>query len=310
MTLAADDLLLFARVVETGSFSAAAERVGLPKSTVSRRISALERAAGERLLQRTTRKLSLTAVGQDLLEHARQIAATVDEAEAYTLHRQVRPSGRLRVTMAADVALTLFMPTIAQFVRDHPAIQLELDLSPRRVDLVGENFDLALRMGPLANDAQLVARRVASFDGGLYAAPGYLARQGMLASPADLLACHALVVAGQNGEPLPWVLMREDGSQDGRERWQGLPAQHTAVNLPAMLLQLAEAEAGIAIASHVYAAAQVRTDRLVRVLPQWQLEPTPAWALYPSRRLLPARTRVFLDALITAAESGCSEGAC
>jgi DNA-binding transcriptional LysR family regulator len=300
--LPADDLLLFARVVEAGSFSAAAERLGWPKSTVSRRITALEAVLGERVLQRTTRKLMLTDFGAGLLEHARNIAAEVDEAQAYASHRQAEPSGRLRVSMPADVAATLYAEALAAFVQRHPKITLELDLSPRRVDLISENFDLAVRMGELPDDAQLAARRIATFDGGLYASPQWLAAQGPLQAPEDLLGCHGLVVRKQTGEPMGWSLAQPATGQ----RWQGVPGRCTLINMPAMLLQLAELGAGVAVAAHVYAWQQVQAGRLVRVLPDWQLAPTPAWAVFPSRRLMPARTRLFIELLVTVAEQRCA----
>src|SRR6185369_1832103 len=149
MNLDANDLLLFARVADTGSFSRAAERTGLPKSTVSRRIAALEKRLGERLLQRSTRKLAITEFGHGVLDHARALAAEVDGAQALAQHRQAKPSGRLRVSMPGDFASVALPHMLADFVAAYPSIQLELDLSPRRVDLIGENFDLAVRMGEL-----------------------------------------------------------------------------------------------------------------------------------------------------------------
>jgi len=143
----ANDLLIFARVAAAGSFSRAAEQLGLPKSTVSRRVSLLEERLGERLIQRTTRRLTLTDFGRQLLEHARQVAAEVDAVRALSEFRQARPSGRLRVSMPNDFATLLLTEMLAAFVTLHPAVSLELDLSPRRVDLLGENFDLAIRMG-------------------------------------------------------------------------------------------------------------------------------------------------------------------
>lgn len=303
MNLPADDLLLFARVIESGSFTAAAARLGLPKSTVSRRLSALEAVLGERLLQRTTRKLQLTDFGAGLLDHARSIAAEVDEAQAYASHRQAEPSGRLRVSMPSDVATTLFADALARFVIAHPRITLELDLSPRRVDLIGENFDLAVRMGERGDDSQLVAQRIALFDGGLYVSPDWLAGQRALESPDDLLRCHGLMVRGQTGEPFPWVLTH------GRSGavWRGVPAAITLVNMPAMLLEMARAGAGVALASHVYAAARVRDGTLVRLFPEWHAPPAAAWAVYPGRRLMPARTRLFIDLLISEAARRCAD---
>lgn len=303
VNLPADDLLLFARVIEAGSFSAAAERLGWPKSTVSRRITALEVALGERVLLRTTRRLQLTDFGAGLLEHARSIAAEVDEVQAYASHRQAEPSGRLRVSMPSDVATTLFAEAMSRFVVSHPRITLELDLSPRRVDLIAENVDLAVRMGELSNDAHLVARRIAQFEGGLYAAPDWLARQGVLGMPDDLLRCHGLLVRNQAGEPMPWALRHVDTGQ----AWLGQPSRCTLANMPAMLLQMAVAGAGVALAAHVYAAQWVKAGALVRVLPEWQAPPASAWAVFPGRRLMPARTRLFIDLLVTEAARRCAE---
>src|SRR3989441_5933658 len=144
MNLEPNDLLLFARVVDEGSCSRAATRVRLPKSTVSRRVAALESQLGERLLLRTTRKLTLTDFGHSVLEHAHQVAAEVEAAASLAQHRQIEPSGRLRVSMPADFANVVLGPLLAEFIAKYPSISLDLDLTPRRVDLIGENFDLAL----------------------------------------------------------------------------------------------------------------------------------------------------------------------
>src|SRR5471032_368936 len=212
----ADDLLLFARVAEAGSFSRAAERVQLPKSTVSRRIAALEKRLGERLLQRTTRKLVITDFGQGVLDHARALSDEVDAALAFALSRQARPSGRLRVSMPGDFASTALEKPLAGFIRDFPEVALELDLSPRRVDLIGENFDLAIRMGALPDDTQLSARRLAVFTTGLYAAPSLLREHGEPLTPDALSTMPALMLLSRAGEAIAWELSaRESASPDG-----------------------------------------------------------------------------------------------
>src|SRR5437868_1328005 len=152
MDIEPNDLVLFARIVEAGSFSKAAQRVELPKSTVSRRISQLEARLGERLLQRTTRKLVVTEFGASLLEHARKVAEEVEAAAALAQHRQAKPSGKLRISLPGDVANYGLIDVIQRFVERYPAVQLELDLSPRRVDLLAESFDIAIRMGDLPDD--------------------------------------------------------------------------------------------------------------------------------------------------------------
>src|SRR5256885_3866568 len=199
MNLEPNDLMLFARVVDEGSFSRAAARVGLPKSTLSRRIATLEGQLGERLLLRTTRKLTVTDFGHSVLEHARQVAAEVEAASQLAQHRQIEPSGRLRISMPADLANVVMSELLAEFIQRHPAISLELDLTPRRVDLIGENIDLAIRMGELADDATLAARRIASFAVGLYASPAYLERRGMPSEPDALMEHDALRLLQRDG---------------------------------------------------------------------------------------------------------------
>jgi DNA-binding transcriptional LysR family regulator len=295
-TIEPNDLLLFARVVEAGSFSRAAERVSLPKSTVSRRICEFERRLGELVLHRTTRKLSVTEFGHSVLDHARQVVAEVDGTMALALHRQAMPSGTLRVSMPGDIANLALGPMLAQFVRAHPAISLELDLSPRRVDLIGENFDVAIRIGDLPQDSQLAARRIAMFTAGLYAAPGYLEAHGEPQTPQALEHMRGLMILSRGGDPLPWRL-QHDG--DGAS-WVGMPAARTLANSPDVLTRLACLGAGITGVSDFYAQPHVRSGELRRVLGDWCLAPAPAWAVFPSRRLMPAKTRVFIDALVAA----------
>lgn len=289
-----NDLLIFARVAELGSFSRAADQLGLPKSTVSRRLALLEQRVGERLLLRTTRRQTLTEFGQQLLEHAQQVAAEVAAVTALSAHRQAEPSGRLRVSMPSDFANLLLVDALAAFVALHPAIALELDLSARRVDLLGEGFDLAVRIGDLPDDNLLAARRLTAFASGLYAAPDYLAERGEPQEPADLAAHDAVRHLGSSGEPLAWTLLR------GAERWQGVPPGRIGGNSPELLIRLARAGAGIAAVPDYFAQADVRQGRLRRVLPQWCLPSPTAWVVFPGRRLMPAKTRVFIDMLLAA----------
>ena len=197
-----NDLLIFAQVADLGSFSRAAERLGLPKSSVSRRLSALEHSLGERLLLRTTRRQTLTEFGQLLLEHARQVLAEVQAVASLREQRQATPSGRLRVSMPSDLANGMLADTLAAFVAMHTAIGLELDLSARRVDLLGEGFDLVLRIGDLPDDNLLAARRLAVFTNGLYAAPDYLAEHGEPQHPDELAVHQAVRLLRAN--PLIW----------------------------------------------------------------------------------------------------------
>jgi DNA-binding transcriptional LysR family regulator len=291
MNLEPNDLMLFAQVVDEGSFSRAAERAGVPKSTVSRRLARLEAQLGERLLLRTTRKLTVTDFGHSVLEHAHQVMAEVSAASELAQQRQVQPSGRLRVSMPADFANGVLGQVLADFITRYPAISLELDLSPRRVDLIGENFDLALRMGDLPDDASLAARRIAVFAGGLYASPAYLKRRGEPPEPEALMEHDALRLLARNGEPVPWQLSR------GEARWEGIPPGRATANSPDLLVRLARQGVGITPIAHHFAEPYLRSGELEPVLEDWSLQAGVAWAVFPGRRLMPARTRVFLDTL-------------
>jgi len=291
MNLEPNDLALFARVVDEGSFSRAAERLGVPKSTVSRRLAALEAELGERLLLRTTRKLTVTDFGRAVLDHAHHVVEDVAAAASLAQHRQQEPSGRLRVTMPSDIANIVLAPLLADFLLKHPAITVEVDLTARFVDLIGENFDVAIRIGELRDDASLAARRVAHFSSGVYASPAYLARRGTPATPDALMDHQALSVLGRGGEPMPWVLNKGDA------RWEGSPPSRTHANSPELLMHLAVAGAGIAVIHDYFALPSLQRGELVQVLPDWHTPPVTAWAVFPGRRLMPARTRAFLDAL-------------
>lgn len=285
------DLLIFARVAELGSFSQAAVRLGLPKSTVSRRLAALERLMGERLLLRTTRRQSLTDFGLQLLEHARQVVAELEAVHSLREQRRAAPSGRLRVSMPSDFANLVLVDSLAAFVALHPAITLDLDLSPRRVDLLGEGFDVVLRMGDLPDDNLLVATRLAVFSNGLYAAPAYLQAHGEPRHPDELVHHTALRLMRGNGEPAAWPLSQ------GEERWTSVPSGRASANSPELLMRLARAGAGIAALPDHFASAAVRDGQLRRVLPAWSLPEAPAWAVYPGRKLVPPKTRAFVDML-------------
>ncbi len=294
-----NDLLLFARIVESGSFSQAALRVQLPRSTVSRRISLLEAKLGERLLQRTTRKLVVTEFGASLLEHAQKVVEEVEAVGALAQHRQQAPSGRLRISAPGDFANIGLTTVMTQFMARYPAVTVELDLSPRRVDLVSENFDIAIRMGDLPEDSTLNARRVVLERMGLYAAPSYIADRGMPAHPDELDKHDLLCLLSRTGGALPWVLT------SGKARWEKPLAARMTANSPDLLARMAFAGAGIAASSDLFAGQYEERGELVRVLPDWSLPVATGWAVFPGRRLMPAKTRAFLDLM----EETCCEEA-
>jgi DNA-binding transcriptional LysR family regulator len=291
MHLEPNDMLLFARIVEAGSFSMAAQRLDLPKSTVSRRIALLEASLGERLLQRTTRRLVVTEFGESLLEHARKVVEEVEAAGALAQHRQAEPSGRLRISMPGDFANLYLTDLIAAFAARYPAVSLELDLSPRRVDLVAEGFDIAIRMGDLPEDSSLNARRVSLERFGLYAAPSYIAQRGLPEHPDDLAKHDLLCILSRNGGANPWVLER------GKTRWERPVTARLTANSPELLARVAAGGTGIAAGSTLFVDPYLQKGELVRVLPEWEFPAATGWAVFPGRRLMPAKTRAFLDML-------------
>ena len=289
VNISADDYLLFVAIVEQESMVRAADHLGMPKATVSRRLSNLEAALGQRLLLRTTRRLTLTDFGQEFLEHCRRVAEEVAAAQDF-VHSQVeRPRGRLRISMPAEYAKQRNIArAIATFVDTFPEVQLDLDLSARRVDLIGERFDLAIRMGRLDSDASLVARKIDEQSIGLYASPIYLALHPAPKQPDDLMQHVALRLLSARGTAIAWKLVR------GKDTWEGVPPGRLTLGSLDMIQQLVLEGSGIGTLPDGYAEEDVRQKRLVRVLPKWCLPPVPAWAVTPTRRYLPTKTRAFL----------------
>lgn len=289
----ANDLILFVRVVDAGSFTQAAERIDLPKSTLSRRLGMLEEALGEKLFARSTRRLAITEFGERILEHARRLVDEAEEVSALALHRQAAPRGELRISMPPDFLDFDFAGFCMAFRERYPEIALRLDVSPRRVDLLGERFDLAIRAAPrLPDDATLVARKLLDMHQGLYASPDYLARHGTPQAPDGLAAHTCLPLAGNDGQPVSWQLAR------GTERSDWTPPGAVRCNSPRLQRELALAGAGIAHLPADYAVQSLSEQgRLVHVLPDWELPSVSVWCMLPGRRLLPARTRVFIDML-------------
>ncbi|HXN75065.1 MAG TPA: substrate binding domain-containing protein, partial [Gemmatimonadaceae bacterium] len=216
----------------------------------------------------------------------------VAAAESLAQHRQVQPSGRLRVTMPSDIGNLVLAPMLAEFVLKYPAVTLEVDLSSRFVDLIAENFDVAVRMGELRDDATLAARRIASFTSGLYAAPSYVARRGVPAEPEALMEHDALRVLARTGDPQVWTLVR------GEARWEGIPPGRATANSPELLMRMALGGAGIALIHDPFAVPYLERGELVQVLSDWSTPPVAASAVFPGRRLMPTHARAFVEALV------------
>ncbi|MCD8503653.1 MAG: LysR family transcriptional regulator [Burkholderiaceae bacterium] len=288
----ANDLILFAELIEAGGFTALSRQVDWPKSTISRRIAALETRLGQRLLTRTTRKLVVTDFGERMLEHARRLQDEWQAAIALAQHEQVKPQGLLRVSLPPDLAQLELASVLIQFAARHPAVRVELDLSARRVDLLAERFDLAVRIaGQLPDDTTLVARKLCDMNVHLYASAAYLRQFGRPRHPAELLSHTCLRLISSSGESLAWRLQSKEGA------WEGLPSGPMSSNSPSLQRQLAVNGLGIVALADVLVTQEVAQGRLERVLPDWSLPTLAVWCVTPGRRLLPARTRAFMELL-------------
>ena len=290
--LRANDLILFAHIVEAGSFTGAVERTGLPKSTLSRRLTDLENELGERLLQRSTRRLVLTEFGERILEYARRLLEDTEAASALAQHRQMTPQGTLRISLPPEFYELSFVKVISRFSEQYPDVRLELDLSPRRVDLIAERFDVAIRAATqLPDDNTLVARRIATLQNGLYASPDYLNQHGLPQRPEELTGHVGLVLVTSAGEEYLWRLAQ------GSERWEGLPLKKLLANSLGLQQALSVQGMGIVGLSESFAAELVGQGMLKRILPDWKLPPTNIWCVTPGRKLLPQRTIAFIELL-------------
>lgn len=298
LNISADDYILFATIVEQQSMVRAAEFLSIPKATVSRRLSNLESALGQKLLIRTTRRLMLTDFGFEFLEHCRRVAEEVAAVQDFVSSQDAKPHGRLRVSMPGDYARQHFSRAIATFIEAYPEIQLDIDLSSRRVDVIGERYDLAIRMGDLSDDATLVAKKIDEQHFGLYASPIYLALHAAPQHPDELMNHAAVRLLSDRGAAVPWALL------SGKAEWQGVPPGRLTLNSPDMIQQLLLDGAGIGALPCRFVIEDVRAKRLVRVLPDWSLPTVPAWAVMPMRRYLPAKTRAFLAHLERFMEKG------
>jgi len=285
------DMLVFAAVARAGSLTRAGQALGLPKSTVSRRLAALEERLGTRLLLRSTRKLALTEAGEAFLERCQRLADDVDDALALASELSGEPRGTLRVSMVPDIGAMLLQETVARFSARHPRITLELEESGRYVDLTTEPYDLAIRAGALA-DSSLVARPLVQIVSGVFASPAYIAQHPPPETPADL-ARHAFVVlAGRTRFDRVTL-------QAGARRVEvPLPGSVT-VSTSGMQRGLALAGAGAMIYPVRFCEDAVASGQLVRLLPDWSTAPAPLWIVTASRRLLPRKTVLFIEHLLS-----------
>ncbi len=280
----------FAAVVEHRSFSAAAEAMGVAKSTVSKAVSRLETRLGQSLFHRTSRRLALTEAGKPLAERAARIVAEARAAEEAARDAGAGLAGRIRLAAPLGFGVAHVAPLIAAFLADHPQVEIDLNLSDARVDIVADGFDLALRIADLP-DSSLRARRLCGVQGHLVAAPAYLAAAGEPAHPAELAHHRLLAYANVPG---PWRLHGPDGEEVMVRPAGPLTANSGEAMIPALLAGL-----GIARLPDFIVGPHLTSGALTEILTPWRGPPTGLHLLTPPSPLRPARVEALIAFLVT-----------
>lgn len=295
-TIRADlnELNYFVQLSQTQSFTVAARRLGVPKSSVSRAIQRLEERLGIRLVERTTRSMNLTEAGELYLDHCQRVVEEAEQADLAVGALAATPRGRLRVAVPVAFARGILAPMLGEFVLRYPELRLRLHLlngspSPRE-----GSFDLSIRPGPL-EDSGLLVKPVLRIRLGVFASPAYIKKHGQPRTPAELRLHHCITTnCGMGGEPedaVTWRLRR------GTERKEIRVEARVSVPDPVMSCQLVLAGAGLAMLSQTMTRHDVAARRLKRVLPEWEPEPVELHALYASRLSASPKVRAFLDFL-------------
>lgn len=281
------DLRLFAKLADIGSITGAARQLRMPKSTASRNLQRLEEQAGVRLVQRSTRHIALTDAGHRLLEHARRIVEEVELAETALSADAKAVRGRLKVSAPYTFARHFLGPLLPELLAAHPELRVELEVGNRRVDPIAEDFDLVIRVGSL-DDSSLIVRNLGRTRLVLCAAPGMVADGGP-AGPRDL--ARYPLVALNRADAQDWQMAREN-------RTATVPVRPVmAVNDPTTLMEAIERGAGLGWIPDFLALPAIAAGTLVRVLPDWSMPAAEINALYPSRKWLSPKVRVFVEAV-------------
>ncbi len=287
-----NDMLYFAEVVERGGFAAAGRALGIPKSRLSRRVSDLEAQLGVRLLQRTTRKLSLTEVGESYLRHCQAMREAAQAAADTVAQVQTEPRGTVRVTCPVTLAQTVLAELMPVFLERHPQVRVEMQVTNRVVNLVEEGIDVALRVrANLEDSGSMVVKRLDDARQVLVASPDLLARRGTPETLAELSRLDSMAMSAADGRSSLRLI-----GPDGREEVVQLSPRYVADDLLTLKLA-AVAGTGMCWLPDYMCQAELNEGRLVRLLPQWSTPRGVVHAVFPSRRGLAPSVRRFLDFL-------------
>ncbi|AXN30856.1 LysR family transcriptional regulator [Vibrio coralliilyticus] len=282
-----NDLMVFATVVERGSFTQAAEALNTPKSNISRKITRLESQLGVRLLERSTRKLHLTEIGQRYYQYCKRIKEEYEAAGSAVESMLEKPQGRLRVCTSLGVGQSLLGDHLAEYCRHYPDVELDLSLTNRRVDLIEEGYDLAFRVGELP-DSGLIAKKLCSINLRLYAAPSFAKHR--INTPSDLLKHPLMLMSAKERSP-DWHL--HCGVDKTALRFE----PNVRCDDFSMLMRMAIKGLGITELPEYMAKRELAEGTLINILPDWQFEPVDLYALYPSHRGSTPKVRALLTHL-------------
>ncbi|MBA9030168.1 LysR family transcriptional regulator [Rhizobium leguminosarum] len=284
-----NDIAVFVKVAQYGSFSRAAHSLGMPVSTVSRKVTSLEEQLGVTLLQRTTRKLNLTAQGRAYYNRCSEPLAHLLDAEQVLSETQRKPEGLLKISVPVIFGQEVFYEFVSAFLKAYPKIQVDLFVTNLFLDLIAENIDLGIRFGEL-KDSTIVAQRLGKSVRYLVAAPDYLKGRVLPLKPEDLKDHQCILLNGRNGEA-EWDLV--NGRKTVRLHVSGPVSSRDFDAVSAFTYR----GHGIGLLPSTYCDEQIRSGELIRLLPDWSSEEIFVHAVYPTRRFLPSRLQVFLDAL-------------
>lgn len=291
-----NEIQIFAAIVERGSFIAASNVLQIPKTTVSRKVEELEARLGVRLLHRTTRKMSLTEAGQAYYEHCERIIAEIEEAERAVGQLAAAPRGTLRVSSSFSIGARFLGHLLPEFLKRFPEVRVNLVLSNANEDLVEGNYDLAIRVGRLA-DSSHASRLLGNFRSRLVASSAYIAEKGLPRTPEDLAAHRTLALTPRDEHAGRYAWTLEEISS-GRKKPQSVTAAVQPVmicNDPEPILQSVIGSEGIGFIPDLFTREPLRREQIVNVLPGWQGPSVPINAVYLSRRGLSPKVRVFVD---------------
>lgn len=280
----------FVEVADRGSISRAADKLGLAKSVVSRRLSELEARLEVQLFQRTTRKLGLTENGRRFYADAQRVLHDLEQAECAVSEAQLELKGTLRLALPMSFGLLHLTPAIEGFMREHSQLNFEIEFDDRRVDLIAEGFDLAIRIARL-NDSSLIARKLAPIRHGVFASAAYLERHGVPRHPQELTS-HIGLGYGNLADPRTWTYTEKNGTR----KQVRVPLKMIADN-GQFLLDCAIAGHGIVLSPTFYTYQAVQRGELIALLEDFQWPELSAYAIYPRTRHLPSRVRALIDFL-------------